>query len=68
MCSWDTTEEDVEGSLTLAISPQLTAFFTSALIFASSVAVNSFSPKATGYRVPSSRFAASLKANVAYLY
>src|SRR5438309_3566575 len=55
------------GSLTLAITPQLTAFFTSALILASSVAVNSFSAKATGHRRPSSRFAVSLKPNVAYL-
>src|SRR6266566_1432559 len=49
------------------LSPQLTAFFTSALILASSVAVNSFSAKATGHRAPSSRFAVSLKPNVAYL-
>src|SRR5437899_12455462 len=55
------------GSLTLAITPQLTAFFTSALILASSVAVNSFSAKATGHSAPSSRFAVSLKPNVAYL-
>src|SRR6059058_1770918 len=49
------------------ISPQLTAFFTSATILASSVAVNSFSAKATGHRAPSSRFALSLKPKVAYL-
>src|SRR6266568_7979201 len=49
------------------ISPQLTAFFTSAPNFASSAAVNSFSAKATGQRAPSSRFAASLKPSVAYL-
>jgi len=49
------------------LSPQLTAFFTSALILASSVAVNSFSAKAVGHRAPSSRFAVSLKPNVAYL-
>src|SRR5881296_2706966 len=49
------------------ISPQLTAFFTSAPILASSAAVNSFSAKATGHMVPSSRFALSLKPNVAYL-
>src|SRR3989304_5137928 len=55
------------GSLTLAISPQLTAFFTSAAIFASSVAVNSFSAKATGHMAPLSRFAVSLKPNDAYL-
>src|SRR5438309_6792444 len=47
--------------------PQLTAFFTSAPIFASAAAVNSFSAKATGHAPPSSRFAASLKPNVAYL-
>src|SRR2546427_5060013 len=46
---------------------QLTAFITSAPILASSVAVNSFSAKATGHMAPSSRFAASLKPNVAYL-
>ena len=49
------------------LSPQLTAFFTSATIFASSVAVNSFSAKAVGHMAPSSRFAVSLKPNVAYL-
>src|SRR3989454_3457795 len=49
------------------ISPQLTAFITSAPILASSVAVNSFSAKATGHIAPSSRFALSLKPNVAYL-
>src|SRR5438094_2707227 len=48
-------------------SPQLTAFFTSATILASSVAVNSLSAKATGHRAPSSRFAVSLKPKVAYL-
>src|SRR5439155_6664544 len=47
--------------------PQLTAFFTSAPILASSAAVNSFSAKATGHTVPSSRFALSLKPKVAYL-
>src|SRR5207247_8757128 len=46
---------------------QLTAFFTSAPIFASSAAVNSFIAKATGHRAPLSRFALSLKPNVAYL-
>jgi hypothetical protein len=48
-------------------SPQLTAFFTSALILASSMAVNSFSAKEVGHMAPSSRFAVSLKPNVAYL-
>ena len=47
---------------------QLTALFTSALIFASSVAVNSFSAKQVGHMAPpSSRFASSLKPSVAYL-
>src|SRR5829696_3886408 len=46
---------------------QLTAFFTSSPIFASSVAVNSFSAKEVGHMAPSSRFATSLKPNVAYL-
>src|SRR5436189_643675 len=45
----------------------LTAFFTSAAILASSAAVNSFSAKATGHMLPSSRLALSLKPNVAYL-
>src|SRR6266404_5148907 len=47
--------------------PQLTAFFTSAPILASSAAVNSFSAKAVGHMWPSSRVALSLKPNVAYL-
>src|SRR5215471_17358425 len=47
--------------------PQLTAFFTSAPILASSAAVNAFSAKAVGHMAPSSRFAWSLKPNVAYL-
>src|SRR5437868_15055127 len=50
-----------------ALRPQLTAFFTSAPILASSVAVNSFSAKAVGHMAPSSSFALSLKPNVAYL-
>src|SRR5207247_4459324 len=49
------------------ISPQLTAFFTSAPILASSAAVSSFSAKEVGHMAPSSRFAWSLKPNVAYL-
>src|SRR5512132_3293528 len=48
------------------LSPQRTAFFTSAAIFASSAAVNSVSAKATGHMAPSSRFALSLKPKVAY--
>src|SRR6266851_10120337 len=46
---------------------QLTAFFTSAPILASSAAVNSFSAKAVGHMAPSSRFASCWKPNVAYL-
>src|SRR6266540_2532121 len=49
------------------LSPQLTAFFTSAPIRFSSAAVNSFSAKEVGHMAPSSRFALSLKPNVAYL-
>jgi hypothetical protein len=48
------------------LSPQLTAFFTSAAIRASSAADNFFSAKATGHIAPSSRFASSLKPSVAY--
>src|SRR5512142_2897416 len=47
--------------------PQLTAFFTSAPILATSAVVNSFSAKEVGHVAPSSRFALSLKPNVAYL-
>src|SRR5882672_5342390 len=43
------------------------AFFTSAPILASSVEVSSFSAKDVGHMAPSSRFALSLKPNVAYL-
>src|SRR5438105_10520962 len=50
-----------------ASGPQLTAFFTSAPILASSAAVSSFSAKEVGHIAPSSRFALSLKPNVAYL-
>jgi hypothetical protein len=53
--------------LRAALSPQLTAFFTSVLILASSAAVNSFSAKEVGHIAPSSRFAPSLNPNVAYL-
>src|SRR5918998_66731 len=48
------------------LGPQLTAFFTSAAILASSAAVNSVSAKEVGHMVPSSRFASALKPNVAY--
>src|SRR5690348_8377588 len=50
----------------LRARPQLTAFFTSATILASSAAVNSCSAKAIGHIAPSSRFAVSLKPSVAY--
>src|SRR5438128_8403994 len=46
---------------------QLTAFFTSAPILASSAAVSFVSAKATGHMEPSSSFALSLKPNIAYL-
>src|SRR3989304_7394253 len=59
--------EDPRAGLRGELSPQLTAFFTSALILASSVAVSSFSAKATGPTAPSSRFAVSLKPNDACL-
>src|SRR5512132_3530483 len=49
------------------LSPQRTAFFTSAAIFFSSAAVNSFSAKEVGHMAPSSRLASSSKPNVAYL-
>src|SRR2546427_2060426 len=49
------------------LSPQVTAFFTSAPILASTSAVNSVRAKAVGHMAPSSRFASSLKPNVAYL-
>src|SRR5438067_7800125 len=50
-----------------ASGPQLTAFFTSAPILASSAAVSFFRAKEVGHMASSSRFAASLKPNVAYL-
>src|SRR5262249_19055045 len=49
------------------LSCQLTAFFTSAAILASSAAVNSGRAKAVGHMAPSSRFALSPKPSVAYL-
>ena len=49
------------------LSPQLTAFFTSAAILDSAAAVNSTSAKAVGHMAPSSRFAACMKPTVAYL-
>src|SRR6266513_1496904 len=53
--------------LLASFRPQLTAFLTSARLLASSAAVNSFSAKAVGHMAPLSRFALSLKPNVAYL-
>src|ERR671918_2889843 len=55
------------GKLGLRSWAQRTAFFTSAPIFASSAAVNSFSAKDVGHMAPLSRFASSVKPNVAYL-
>src|SRR5438132_5884884 len=46
---------------------QLTAFFTSARIRFSSAPVSFLSAYATGHMEPSSRFALSLKPNIAYL-
>src|SRR4029077_7111924 len=46
---------------------QRTAFFTSAASCFSSGAVSSFTANSTGHRAPLSRFASSLKPNVAYL-
>jgi hypothetical protein len=47
--------------------PHFTALFTSAAILFSSAAVSSISAKDVGHMPPSSRFAWSLKPNVAYL-
>jgi hypothetical protein len=59
---------DPSGSVFLLVmAGQLTAFFTSAAMLASTSAVNSVRAKATGHMAPSSRFALSLKPNVAYL-
>ena len=49
------------------LSPQLTAFFKSATILASSATVKSVGTKVVGHMVPSSRFASCVKPNVAYL-
>jgi hypothetical protein len=56
-----------ERMVLIGAGAQLTAFFTSALIFASSVAVNFVSAKEVGHMAPSSRFAVALKPNDAYL-
>src|SRR6516225_9118111 len=60
-------EEDARSVAVGLLSPQLTAFFTSAPILASSAAVNSFSAKAVGHMAPSSSFATCMKPSVAYL-
>src|SRR6266550_6353725 len=59
------TANDIQASARRAA--QLTAFLTSAPILASSAAVNFVKAKAFGHMFPSSRFARSLKPNVAYL-
>ena len=48
------------------LGPQLTAFFTSASIRASSAAVNSVRAKDTGHMAPSSSLASAWNSNVAY--
>lgn len=49
------------------LRPQLTALFTSATIRSSSAGVSALSAKEVDHMLPSSRFAAPLKPNVAYL-
>src|ERR1043166_2443768 len=66
-CRFVGAAEDLGAGLRGRLGPQLTALLTNAPILASSPAVNSFSANATGHRAPSSRFALSLKPNVAYL-
>ena len=53
------------AKIPVKISSQLTAFFTSAAIRASTSGVSALRAKATGHRTPSSRLAVSLKPNVA---
>jgi len=65
LSSW--SSPPVSSGFSGGLSPQLTALFTSAPILASSAAVNSVRAKAVGRMAPSSRFASSLKPNVAYL-
>src|SRR6266404_8656761 len=60
-------KEDARSVAIGLLSPQLTAFLTSAAILASSAAVNSLSAKAVGHMAPSSRFAWCIKPSVAYL-
>jgi hypothetical protein len=59
-------EEDGALRRDRVLGPRLTAFFTIDTIFISSAAVNSVRAKAVGHMAPSSRFALSLKPNVAY--
>src|SRR5437016_5245407 len=66
-CCHESEYEYSAGDEDHAKCAQLTAFFTSAPILASSAEVNSFSAKVVGHMAPSSRFALSLKPNVAYL-
>src|SRR5436853_2919539 len=69
-CVEDPLDADLElvrgGDGGGGVHPQLTAFFTSARIFASSAPVSFVSAKATGHMEPSSSFALSLKPNIAY--
>ena len=58
---------DPQGWPSGELGPQRTAFFMSAAILFSLVAVNSVSAKEVGHIAPSSRFAMSLNPNVAYL-
>src|SRR6476646_9906470 len=60
-----TPADDHVESLEPPARSYLTAFFTSAAIRFSSAAVSSFSANTTGHIAPSSRFAVSLKPNVA---
>jgi hypothetical protein len=67
--AWAAANISMMAPITLScagLRPQLSALFTSALIRASSSAVNSFRAKSVGHMVPSSRFALSLKPSVAY--
>src|SRR5437588_3585674 len=59
--------KDSQGVLRASDSSQRTALFTSAVIFASSVAVNFVRAYAFGHIAPSSSFALSLKPSVWYL-
>jgi hypothetical protein len=58
------SHKESQKANTPADSSQRTAFFTSAVIFASSAAVNFISAYEFGHMAPSSRFALSLKPSV----